>query len=81
MLRTDLKTDECPYCQAKLNAASHVSQEVRPQVGDLSICAYCNRMLEFGPGLVLMKADAASRKAVNGEQLRITKEFLETHKL
>ena len=81
MLRTATEVDHCPYCHHILNAASHVSKDISPKMGDLSICAYCNRMLKFNKELKLIKADAESRAAVNTEQLLMAKAYLKANKL
>jgi len=45
----------CPYCGHLFTRTG--GDEQRPQEGDLSICIACLGVLEFGPGLLLVKAD------------------------
>ena len=43
----------CPACSTRLDASMNTTDRGGPDVGDVSICAYCATLLVFGPGLTL----------------------------
>lgn len=43
----------CPVCGARLDAATAVRQDARPDPGDVSVCAYCASVLRFDRELYL----------------------------
>jgi len=45
----------CPHCGHPFDRAG--GDEDRPEPGDLSVCIRCLGVMEFGPGLLLVKAD------------------------
>ena len=49
---TKLTEVRCPYCDGALDAASHMSEAVRPKPGDLSVCLYCAQPLVFDAFLI-----------------------------
>lgn len=40
----------CPGCCARLDAASGVTTDDTPEVGDITVCVYCCALLGFVPG-------------------------------
>lgn len=52
--------DHCPACGHPIDSASVLFDEtVRPSPGDLTVCLYCQTVLEFNPILKLQLADEA----------------------
>lgn len=47
--------NRCPYCEARLDAASHTTEKIAPKPGDLTVCMYCASVLVFDPLLVPSK--------------------------
>lgn len=45
----------CLSCSAEMTAATNVSGEGMPEVGDVTVCLYCGHLMEFGIGLVLVQ--------------------------
>lgn len=43
----------CPACGVRLDASLNTTDVGRPNVGDVSVCAYCATLLVFGDGLTL----------------------------
>jgi len=49
-VKEGVKPTLCPTCGAKLDAATHagtLDPELRPKPGDLTLCAYCDALLQF----------------------------------
>lgn len=44
---------QCPKCRAKLDGASGIDYEDRPEDGDVSVCVYCYALLVYTPELDL----------------------------
>jgi len=43
----------CPSCGKHLDAASSPDDDVKPSVGDISVCIYCSHICVFGDDMVL----------------------------
>lgn len=44
----------CPHCGEVLDAAAPLDTDARPEPGDLSLCARCGGLVEFGSQLELL---------------------------
>jgi hypothetical protein len=47
----------CAGCGKNLDGATGVEKNVRPKVGDVTICVYCLTIQIFGPGMILHQPD------------------------
>lgn len=47
----------CPSCNTMINAASALRADAQPQPGDITVCAYCFEVFQFGPDMKLVPAD------------------------
>lgn len=55
-----LPSSSCPKCGEQLDAATVAeSPTAGPAPGDITVCAYCAGVLQFGPQLELVAADFA----------------------
>lgn len=45
-----VKEANCPGCGERLGAATNLVSEGAPETGDLTICLYCQELLQFLPG-------------------------------
>jgi hypothetical protein len=63
-MATDMIPSACPSCGKVLDAATHpTADDIRPKVGDISICFYCGNLMAFGDELTLRKlTDAESNQ-------------------
>lgn len=52
----------CPYCGREIDALSGAGHGDAPNVGDWSLCFYCEEPLVLGLGLVPQKPDTATRE-------------------
>lgn len=43
----------CPHCGGRIDSSAYEDGGYTPEVGDLTICEYCARILRFGRRLVL----------------------------
>jgi predicted RNA-binding Zn-ribbon protein involved in translation (DUF1610 family) len=63
MLTTRTPEQKCPKCGKKLDSASSVKGNHKPEAGDFTVCISCNSILTFETGLTLsMASDAELRK-------------------
>jgi hypothetical protein len=58
MKTVTMSTTVCPGCRAVINRATSEAG-VTPEPGDITVCAYCARILAFTPALTLRLATAA----------------------
>lgn len=49
----------CPWCGHRLDGATGIDTDARPEVGDLSVCIRCGGLIEFGIGLVPQRGSDA----------------------
>lgn len=62
---------ECPWCQHKIDAASHVSEPgifAEPKVGDFNVCIMCGGWLRFGRDLKLHRVDEKDILEMSNEE-------------
>jgi len=62
---------ECPMCEHKIDAASHISEPgifAEPHEGDFTVCIECGGWLRFGKGLKLKRLDENDILNMNGEE-------------
>ena len=54
-----MKTKEthCPICECKLDDASAMQEGTVPKPGDVTICLYCQGVLEFDENMDLIEAN------------------------
>lgn len=52
MTTTKTGATKCPVCKTRFDAATSISGEHVPKVGDFSLCVRCGQPLRFGRGLV-----------------------------
>lgn len=52
---TRLNVDVCPWCRGELNACSSVNGDVKPRVGDLSLCFHCGEINQFSKEMKLIQ--------------------------
>ena len=43
----------CPKCDAQLDGATNLNNEIKPEVGNIAVCVYCGTVLEYVKGLLL----------------------------
>jgi hypothetical protein len=56
MKMTKTRKQDCPACGNKLNDSSHPSGDCSPGPGDITICAFCRKILAFGDAMDLRLA-------------------------
>jgi hypothetical protein len=69
-MTTQMPACLCPTCESKLDAATAFDDSgatARP--GDVTICVYCNEILEFTEELMLVKVDITTLPAELQDQL------------
>ena len=55
----------CPVCRKRLDAASSATgSKALPLPGDIIICIGCAAILEFGPGLAVVRLSAATQASL-----------------
>ena len=81
-IETRLPINFCPECNKKLDAATGVDHDSRPEPNDVTVCLYCATVLQFNDDLTLRSTTDAERfqllvdnpalfKAVDAIQKRI----------
>lgn len=61
-------THECPSCRSKLTGAT--GPKAAPKPGDLTVCAYCEALLQFAPGGTMKMLKDADVRALSPEERR-----------
>lgn len=61
---TMLPATRCPYCDVVLDAASHMSEAIRPRPNDISVCICCAQPLRFDAFLALRKLNPGEAEAL-----------------
>ncbi len=56
MKTSDVKESSCPQCGTKFNQATHLSKDVQPKPGDMSLCINCGTILKFKNNLTVRLA-------------------------
>jgi hypothetical protein len=58
----------CPECDDKITCHAGVTTEDKPDPGDVSICAVCGAILQFGPDLKVVVCPASELDEMKAEQ-------------
>lgn len=80
---TILPVSFCPMCKKKLDAATGISMNTQPRVGDLSLCFYCGNVLKFCADLslqVAFKEDIAKLRKEDRSRLLLCQVLIEHKK-
>jgi hypothetical protein len=57
-MTSQMKECACPSCGIPLDAASGVSDaDAQPETGDITVCFYCNTVLEYTGDMDLVAVD------------------------
>lgn len=60
----------CPACGRKLEAVTSVGHGHKPKPGDLSVCLYCDCLLQFSGDLTIRALSAEEVSALPPEEER-----------
>lgn len=66
-----LRRQPCPVCKRRLEAATDLTGEVAPGVGDVTVCISCAAVLIFGDGMVLRMARQPDIDALSDYQRNV----------
>jgi predicted Zn-ribbon and HTH transcriptional regulator len=78
---TKTRKQECPACGNKINAASSPFGDASPEPGDITICAYCRKVLTFGEAMDLRLATDDEIKEVEKELNQVTQTLKKAYSL
>lgn len=78
MNRFTLNPPHCPFCSAKLDRATCITEPgQKPNAGDLTICIYCAAPLQFSSELELEPVDVETLELIlEPAQMRVMRQLL-----